>query len=156
MPGSDAHRIASYYRTGGTDQPPSPDGRAVLISGDEAQTVRPTDFEWGWLSDILHARLTTPTEFNLTANLRSPQRIAEMVNHVWDLYTFLEKHERPSGRGIAEIEDDATDQIIYCSTTSGPELDALLINLANREGLALITLEETIPTTFRKQRVRPF
>ncbi len=117
----------------------------LLISGDEAQTVRPTDFEWGWLSDILHARLTTPTEFNLTANLRSPQRIAEVVNHVWDLYTFLEKHERPSGRGIAEIEDDATDQIIYCSTTSGPELDALLINLANREGLALVTLEETIP-----------
>lgn len=117
----------------------------LLISGDEAQTVRPTDFEWGWLSDLLHTRLTTPTEFNLSTNLRSPQRIAQLVNRVWDLYSLLQKHERPSGRGMAEIEDDATDQILYCSTAAGPELDDLLINLANREGLALITLEERIP-----------
>src|SRR5207245_4995409 len=28
----------------------------LLIAGDEAQTVRPTDFEWGWLNDLLHHR----------------------------------------------------------------------------------------------------
>ena len=117
----------------------------LLISGDEAQTVRPTDFEWGWLSDLLHARITTPAEFKLTANLRSPQRIAELVNRVWDLYSFLEKQERPSGTGLAEIEDDATDQILYCSATPGPDLEELLVSLSAREGLAIITLEDTVP-----------
>ena len=116
-----------------------------LLAGDEAQTVRPTDFEWGWLSDLLHARIGTPTEFKLTANLRSPRRIAELINHVWDLYGQLQKQDRPSGTGYAAIEDDAPDQIIYCAAAPGPELQELLIALAAREGLALITLEDTVP-----------
>lgn len=37
----------------------------LLVAGDEAQTVRPTDFDWGWLSDLLHSRLSTPSEYKL-------------------------------------------------------------------------------------------
>ena len=117
----------------------------LLMAGDEAQTVRPTDFEWAWLSDLLHARLGTPAEHKLAANLRSPQRIAEIVNRVWDLYSHIQKQERPSGVGHAEVEDDATDQILYCSATSGTDLNDLLATLAGREGLALITLADQIP-----------
>ena len=117
----------------------------LLLAGDEAQTVRPTDFEWAWLSDLLHARVGTPTEYKLAANMRSPRRIAGLVNRVWDLYSHFQKQERPSGTGYAEIEDDATDQILYCTAAAGPELDELLISLSTREGLALITLEETVP-----------
>ena len=107
--------------------------------------MRPTDFEWGWLSDLLHARLGTPSEYKLAANLRSPHRIAELVNRVWDLYSHIQKQERPSGTGYAEIDDDATDQILYCTAAPGPELNELLISLSTREGLALITLEDTVP-----------
>jgi hypothetical protein len=57
----------------------------------------------------------------------------------------VEKQERPSGSGYAEIEDDATDQILYCTATAGPELNNLLTSLAGREGLALITLEDAVP-----------
>jgi hypothetical protein len=117
----------------------------LLMAGDEAQTVRPTDFEWAWLSDLLHAQLGTPSEHKLAANLRSPQRIAEIVNRVWDLYSHIQKQERPSGTGYAEIEDDATDQILYCTGANGPELNELLTALANREGLALISLDDTVP-----------
>jgi hypothetical protein len=117
----------------------------LLIAGDEAQTVRPTDFEWGWLSDLLHTRIGTPSEFKLSSNLRSPKRIAELVNRVWDLYSHINKQDRPSGVGYAEIDDDATDQILYCTAVPGPELDALLTGLSVREGLALISLEETVP-----------
>ncbi|MGA7412851.1 MAG: hypothetical protein WBW33_20415 [Bryobacteraceae bacterium] len=117
----------------------------LLMAGDEAQTVRPTDFEWGWLSDLLHTRLGSPAEYKLTANLRSPHRIAEMVNRVWDLYSHLQKQERPSGTGYAEIDDDATDQILYCTAVAGPELNELLLSLSTREGLALIALEDTVP-----------
>jgi hypothetical protein len=121
-------------------------GTTLLLSGDEAQTVRPTDFEWGWLSDLLHTQIGTPSEYKLAANLRSPQRIAELVNRVWDLYAHVEKHERPGGTGYAEIEDDATDQVLYCSARPGAELNDLFVSLAAREGLALITLEESVPS----------
>jgi hypothetical protein len=118
----------------------------LLLAGDEAQTVRPTDFEWGWLSDLLHAQVGTPADYKLSANLRSPRRIAALVNRVWDLYSHVEKQERPSGTGYAEIEDDATDQILYCTATAGPDLDELLTSLSTREGMALIALEDTVPT----------
>jgi len=117
----------------------------LLLAGDEAQTVRPTDFEWGWLSDLVHAQLGTPADYRLSANLRSPQRIAALVNRVWDLYACVEKQERPSGSGCAEIEDDATDQILYCTATAGPELNDLLTALSAHEGLAIITLEDEVP-----------
>ena len=117
----------------------------LLLSGDEAQTVRPTDFEWGWLSDMLHSQLATPVEFNLSANLRSPRHIAELVQRVWDLYSHLQKQERPSGSGQVEIEDDAADQILYCTANPGQDLSDLLVTLAGTEGLAIINLEETMP-----------
>jgi hypothetical protein len=117
----------------------------LLLAGDEAQTVRPTDFEWAWLSDLLHSSVGTPSEYKLAANLRSPQRIAGLVNRVWDLYSHIQKQERPSGTGYAEIEDDATDQILYCTAAPGPELDELLISFTTREGLALITLDDAVP-----------
>jgi len=127
---------------------------SLLMAGDEAQTVRPTDFEWGWLSDILHSQVGTPSEHKLPSNLRSPRRIAELVNRVWDLYSRIEKQERPSGTGYAEIDDDATDQMLYCTAAPGPELDTLLTALAAREGLALIVMGDAVPA-FVPESVRP-
>ena len=99
----------------------------------------------GLARDLLHSRVGTPSEHKLSANLRSPRRIAELVNRVWDLYSHIQKQERPSGTGYAEIEDDATDQILYCTAAAGPELNELLISLSTREGLALITLDDAVP-----------
>ncbi len=114
----------------------------VLIAGDEAQTVRPTDFEWGWLSDIFHAEVATPSVHKLSANLRSPRQIAELINKVWDLYAHLEKRDRPSGQGWASIEDDATDQILYCAAAPGADLTTLLADLQSREGLAIVSFAD--------------
>lgn len=118
----------------------------LLVAGDEAQTVRPTDFEWGWFNDILHTLALTPTEYKLTSNLRSPRRLAMLVNRVWDLYATLEKRDRPSGIGYAEIEDDSTDQLFYCAASPGDDLNQLLRNLASRPGLAMISLDPTVAT----------
>ncbi|MFN0101937.1 MAG: hypothetical protein ACKV2U_07590 [Bryobacteraceae bacterium] len=115
----------------------------VLVAGDEAQTVRPTDFEWGWLNDIFHAEITTPAVHKLSSNLRSPRQIAELINRVWDLYGHLEKRDRPSGQGWASIEDDATDQILYCAAAPGADLTTLLNDLSSREGLALVSFSES-------------
>ena len=121
-------------------------GASLLVAGDEAQTVRPTDFEWGWFQDLIHHRVATPMEFKLEVNLRSPRRIASLVNRVFDLYGSIAKHERPSGSGIAEIDDNAGDQVIYCTAKTGPELDELLDAFSRREGLALITLADEVPS----------
>jgi len=116
-----------------------------LIAGDEAQTVRPTDFEWGWFQDLVHFRMTSPAEFKLQINLRSPRRIATLVNRIWDLYGNISKSERPGGTGIAEIDENAGDQTVWCAARTGPELDQLLEVFAQREGLAIIVLGEEIP-----------
>lgn len=119
---------------------------SLLVAGDEAQTIRPTDFEWAWLNDLLHHLLGTPAEHKLTANLRSPRRIAELVNRVWDLYSHLSKQDRPGGAGAADIEEDAADQIVYCAGMPGAELSELCQSLASREGLALISMEQPLPS----------
>ncbi len=118
----------------------------LLVAGDEAQTVRPTDFEWGWFQDLIHHRIESPQDFKLHMNLRSPVRIATLVNRVWDLYGALAKQERPSGSGIAEIDENAGDQVILCTVKSGPELDDLLRVFGEREGLAIITPGDEIPS----------
>jgi len=119
---------------------------SLLLAGDEAQTVRPTDFEWAWLNDMLHAMIGPPQEFKLTANLRSPRRIADVVNRVWDLYDYLHKQDRPSGTGYAEIDDDGPDQILYAAVPRA-ELSPLLSSLSAHEGLALIAFDkENLPS----------
>ncbi len=120
---------------------PNRSSASLLLAGDEAQTVRPSDFEWAWLNDILHSMVGPAQEFKLTVNLRSPRRIADVVNRVWDLYDYLHKQDRPSGTGYAEIDTDGPDQILY-ATASRAEAPALLNSLTTREGLALIAFDK--------------
>jgi hypothetical protein len=117
-----------------------------LVAGDEAQTVRPTDFEWGWFQDLIHHRLTSPQDYRLQVNLRSPRRIAGIVNRVWDLYGAIAKQERPGGTGAAEIDDNAGDQVILCAASAGPDLEELLEAFVEREGLAVIALGDEVPS----------
>ncbi len=118
---------------------------ALLAAGDEGQTVRPTDFEWGWFNDILYSLVAGPSDFALTANLRSPRRIAEVVNRVSELYSQLAKQDRPGGTASAEVEDDAGDIVSYCAAVPGPELNELLHALVDREGMAVICLADEVP-----------
>ena len=118
---------------------------AVLVAGDEAQTVRPTDFEWGWFQDLVHERLGSPAETKLQMNLRSPRRIALLVNRVWDLYGAIAKRERPGGAGTADLDANSGDQLVYCIARPGAELEELLEVLTAREGLAVIALGDEIP-----------
>ncbi len=113
----------------------------ILLAGDEAQTVRPTDFEWAWLNDMLHTTVSQPQEFKLSVNLRSPRRIADVVNRAWDFYDYLHKQDRPSGTAYAEIDDDSPDQILYAAVPPA-ELPQLLLELSRREGLALIAFDK--------------
>ncbi len=120
----------------------------LLLAGDEAQTVRATDFEWAWLNDMLHDNFSQTQEFQLSVNLRSPRRIASLVNRAWDLYDFLHKQDRPSGTGYAEIDDDSPDQVLY-ATLPRTDLPPLLAELSHREGLAVIAFDKSkLPKDF--------
>lgn len=84
----------------------------VIVAGDEAQTVRPTSFEWGSLKDLLAVRLGTVTtersEHELVANLRSPHDVAVVINRARRvLYSQVDKRRRPRGR-VGESPADAT------------------------------------------------
>ena len=114
----------------------------LLLAGDEAQTIRATDFEWAWLNDMVHTTLSQPQEFKMSVNLRSPRRIADLVNRAWDFYDYLHKQDRPSGSGYAEIDDDSPDQILYAAVPPS-ELPQLMRELSQREGLALIAFDKT-------------
>jgi hypothetical protein len=127
--------LARYLNAAGRHTP-------LLLAGDEAQTVRATDFEWAWLNDMLHTSLGQPQEFKLSVNLRSPRRIADLVNRAWDYYDFLHKQDRPSGTGYAEIDDDSPDQILYATLPSAG-LAPLLFDLSRREGLVLIAFDKS-------------
>jgi hypothetical protein len=94
---------------------------------------------------MLHHQVGSPQEFKLAVNLRSPRRIARVINSVWGLYSTVAKQDRPSGWKEAEIEDEASDQLLYCAATPGPELDQLLRTFADREGLAIISFAERPP-----------
>jgi hypothetical protein len=94
---------------------------------------------------MLHHQVGSPQEFKLAVNLRSPRRIARVINSVWGLYSTVAKQDRPSGWKEAEIEDEASDQLLYCAATPGAELDQLLRTFADREGLAIISFTERPP-----------
>jgi hypothetical protein len=73
----------------------------MVVAGDEAQTVRPTAFEFGRLSLMLETRLHARAERSsreLVQNLRSPWAIARVVERVGEsLYGLLPRRERPRG-----------------------------------------------------------
>jgi hypothetical protein len=81
------------------------------------------------------------------------------VNEVWDLYHEVQKRDRPSGTAYAEIEDDATDQVLYCTAPPGEELDRLLTDLIGRAGLAVVALDdatrESAPASARRAILSP-
>ena len=120
----------------------SPSPVPLMLAGDEAQTVRSTDFEWAWLNDMLHSTVDRPQEFKMSVNLRSPRRIANLVNRSWDYYDLLDKQDRPSGSGYAEIDDDSPDQVLYAALPPA-DFPILLQELAQREGLALIAFDKS-------------
>ena len=126
--------LARHAGSGGRHAP-------LLLAGDEAQTVRATDFEWAWLNDMLHDSMGAPQEFKLPVNLRSPRRIADLVNRAWDLYDHLAKQDRPSGSGYAEIDDDSPDEVLYAAVRES-DLPELLKDFSAREGLAMIAFEK--------------
>ncbi|NBR07640.1 MAG: hypothetical protein EBT92_18010 [Planctomycetes bacterium] len=120
----------------------------VLVSGDEGQTVRPTDFEWGKLKDLISQILKSPEDLSLSANLRNPSNIGHLVNSARSLYQHLPKEDRPRGLEENPVSDATNGKIIYCRESNGPSLSRLLKVLADLPGCAIIRVHDNAPTFF--------
>lgn len=123
----------------------------VIVAGDEAQTVRPTAFEWGPLSDLLMRRLGTAkeerAEHELIANLRSPHDIALVINQARRaLYGTVDKRQRPRGR-VEEGPADATvGRILQVAAEDEQALRTVLRMFAASQGdAALVYPGATVP-----------
>lgn len=98
----------------------------MIIAGDEAQTVRPTAFEFGPLSDLVVDRLDARTDrrqHELVENLRSPEAIVAVLDRARRvLYGSLPRAQRPRGRNedrpnevtlgrVMEVEPHGDDEL---------------------------------------------
>ncbi len=102
----------------------------MVVAGDEAQTVRPTAFQFGPLSNMIERRLGARSEksrHELAQNLRSPQAVAEVVDRADDvLYGLLPRVERPRGRRSDSPADVTTGKVATVVVTGDDELRRVL------------------------------
>ncbi|MFO0649338.1 MAG: AAA family ATPase [Polyangiales bacterium] len=97
----------------------------LVVAGDEGQTVRPTDFDWGVLADLIARRFDAPESFDLASNVRSPSALVSVVNSTWELYQRLSKDRRPRGRATVEIEESVSGRVVRCRVRDDAELARL-------------------------------
>ena len=116
----------------------------LLITGDEGQTVRPTDFEWPWLKNLISKVLRPPEDLSLISNLRNPSKINRFVCAISDLYESLPKQDRPRGQEHIDEEEGTIGEIIYCEAADNTSLAELIIKLTNLTYL-FISLSESHP-----------
>ena len=123
-------------------QPPG-----LMAAGDEGQTVRPTDFDWGIFADLC-SQLGTPTYFELPGNVRCPPNLAELVNRTWDLYGNLRRAARPRGYARAEIEDGDPGRVIIVEAETAGALAHLFEFVDRTPGAALVYPGYSIPPRY--------
>jgi len=101
----------------------------VVLAGDESQTVRPTDFEWGWLKDMVTLVLgkdITLSDTSLSQNMRSPLQIAKFVEATRQQYSKFDKSDRPSGMTYTEVNDARIGRVRYCALENEEQLNSIV------------------------------
>jgi hypothetical protein len=119
----------------------------LVFAGDESQTVRPTEFEWAWLRDLVRAVLPDANfeEFALDVNLRSPSLLAEVVEATKNQYRLLAKADRPSGQTKTLVDDSVVGRVIYATNPSDAYIEDLLDLVEQTPRSALVYPGGTLP-----------
>ena len=121
----------------------------LLLAFDDGQTVRPSGFHSGRLNKLLHDWLTTPEEFNLEFNVRSPGLIAGVVERASVLYTVIRKGSRPVDQRSQLMEREGASgvdaRLIYAEIENREEGRKLLAGLGDVDDVAMVTPEGTVP-----------
>lgn len=135
--------ITSLYRRTTSTRP-----GFLLISGDEGQTVVPTDFDFGELNDHLTRSFGAPKVVDLHSNLRSPKAICEVIDRSTTLYKQVAKPLRPksSVRPASDFFASAKLLSVQVTLERAPEL---VRRLLEEPGVAVIRVGERIPSWAR-------
>jgi len=118
-----------------------------MLAGDESQTVRPTDFEWAWLRELINQVLPDATfdKVPLNENLRSPQLLAEVLDATSSQYRSLAKRDRPAGQRATRVDDLVPGRVIYATHPSDSYVDDLLDLAAQTPRCALVYPGAAVP-----------
>lgn len=101
----------------------------MVFAGDESQTVRPTDFRWANLKNLLTLVLGDSVETDdvgLEQNLRSPFQIAKFVEATRSQYALFEKGDRPAGITYTEVNESLSGRLLYCALQGDEEWNELV------------------------------
>ncbi|MDE0193394.1 MAG: hypothetical protein OXQ90_18725, partial [Gammaproteobacteria bacterium] len=116
----------------------------LLLAGDDGQTVRPSGFDWGPVSDLLADRLQPPRKFPLAENLRCPTRVADVVDRASQRYAELGKPLRPTKQRRDAGGRDVDAQIFHVAVPQH-DASALLEQLKELENVAVVCPESDVP-----------
>jgi len=116
----------------------------LLLAGDDGQTVRPSGFDWGPVSDLLADRLQPPWKFRLAENLRCPTRVADVVDRASRRYAELGKPLRPTKQQREAGGRDVDAQIFHVAVPQH-DANALLEQLKELEHVAVVCPDSDVP-----------
>ena len=121
-----------------------------VIAGDEAQTVRPTNFTWSEFKNMIYDVNNFKVEnidsnnfvehINLDESLRSPSQISNFLYAMRYFYSNIDKKERPSVKEFSGNTEDQYGRVVYYSAKNESEFKGL-INKINElpSGIAIHT-----------------
>lgn len=124
---------------------------SLLISGDEGQTVSPSGFDWGPLSDLLTRTVGRPTEFGMETKLRTPRRISDVIDRTSRFYRNLRRELRPANQSFIGIPDALESAVYHCVSDDRQENARMLKAISDLEGAAIVTLEDAAPRWIPQQ-----
>ena len=111
----------------------------LLMAGDAGQTVRPTGFEWGPLSDLLARRVGPPAKFYLDEHLRCPSQIAAGVDRASYWYAEMSKHARPTRQRRQHGGEHVDAHLLYVHLSDRAEAVRLLEELVNADQVVVLS-----------------
>ena len=121
----------------------------LFMAGDESQTVRPTDFKWAWLKNLLTTVFGSDLEIKetkLDENLRSPKLIGQFIEATQIQYQNFNKGDRPSGIiSYTKNSDAEVGRLIYCQLQDKKEWQSLVQMFSQIPRSCLIYPGFTVP-----------
>jgi hypothetical protein len=112
----------------------------LIIAGDEGQTVRPTDFDFGELSRAVNAIYgvdQVPSPEQLAVNIRSPYQIAAVLDRADGLYKGVPRRERPAGNA-RDLNASTVQANVLHTSPQGDDLRQTVEELLRRPSTCVI------------------
>lgn len=117
-------------------------GFAMLVAGDESQTVQPSGFDWGIYKDFVTSHVgSKPRTCNLPSQRRSPARLGRLIKDSWNLYTRYAGGLMPDRKHTDE-EEGVSDSggLMRWRLDSAIDWNTVLTELNSYADVALVDL----------------